>query len=60
MAFSRTVMSSGAGWLADQVGWAPFFVLTTVAALPGLVLLVWMTRRYPPSAASTSRSHAEA
>ncbi len=47
MAFSRTVMSSGAGWLADQVSWTTFFVLTTVAALPGLILLLWMIRRFP-------------
>jgi len=48
MAFSRTVMSSGAGWLADQVDWSTFFVLTTLAALPGLVLLAWMMRRFRP------------
>ncbi|MCW8862503.1 MAG: MFS transporter, partial [Rhodospirillales bacterium] len=48
MAFSRTVMSSGAGWLADQVDWTSFFIISTLAALPGLVLLVWMIRRYPP------------
>ncbi len=47
MAFSRTVMSSGAGWLADHVSWIVFFVLTTVAALPGLILLLWMIRRFP-------------
>jgi PAT family beta-lactamase induction signal transducer AmpG len=48
MAFSRTVMASGAGWLADRVDWVTFFVVTTLAALPGLVLLTWMMRRYPP------------
>lgn len=48
MAFSRTVMSSGSGWLADHVDWVTFFILTTVAAIPGLVLLVWMIKRYPP------------
>jgi len=45
MAFSRTVMSSGAGWLADQMDWVSFFILTTVAAIPGLLLLWWMMRR---------------
>jgi MFS transporter, PAT family, beta-lactamase induction signal transducer AmpG len=48
MAFSRTVLSSGAGWLADQVDWVSFFVLSTVAALPGLVLLLWMIKKFPP------------
>jgi MFS transporter, PAT family, beta-lactamase induction signal transducer AmpG len=45
MALSRTVMSSGAGWLADRVEWTTFFVLTTVAALPGLMVLAWLMRR---------------
>jgi len=48
MAFSRTVMTSGAGWVADHVDWVTFFLLTTVAALPGLLLLMWMIKRYPP------------
>ena len=48
MAFSRTAMSSGAGWLADRMDWVSFFVLSTLAALPGLVLLWWMIRRWPP------------
>lgn len=51
MAFSRTVMSSGAGWLADHMDWISFFMLTTLAAVPGLVLLLWMIRRYPPERA---------
>jgi PAT family beta-lactamase induction signal transducer AmpG len=44
MALSRTVMSSGAGWLADKVDWVTFFVLTTVAAVPGLLVLTWLMR----------------
>ena len=28
------------GYLADQLGWIPFFLITTVACLPGLGLLV--------------------
>ncbi|MCH9019872.1 MAG: MFS transporter, partial [Proteobacteria bacterium] len=48
---SRTAMSSGAGWLADHMDWVSFFVVTTVAALPGLVLLVWMMRAFPPEEA---------
>jgi PAT family beta-lactamase induction signal transducer AmpG len=63
MAFSRTVMSSGAGWLADQVEWQTFFILTTLAALPGLVLLAWMMRRFHPlgeTGTETTRSEADA
>ncbi len=56
MAFSRTVLSSGAGWLADQVDWPTFFIATAIAALPGLLLLLWMIRRYPPEEASARTS----
>jgi len=44
MAAGRTVMASGSGWLADQMGWAPFFVTTTLLAAPGLALL-WLLHR---------------
>lgn len=45
-ASGRTLLSSSGGWLADSLSWVNFFLLTTVAALPGLLLLVWMTRRF--------------
>ena len=53
MAFARDVLSASSGWLADHVDWVTFFVITTFAALPGLVLLVWMIRRYPPEPAGS-------
>jgi len=56
MGLSRTVMSSGAGWLADQVSWVVFFVLTTIAAVPGLILLLWMIRAYPADEPSSRNS----
>jgi MFS transporter, PAT family, beta-lactamase induction signal transducer AmpG len=59
MALSRTVLSSGAGWLADQMTWTSFFIATTLAAVPGLVLLVWMIRTFPPSAAAADAEHGE-
>ena len=59
MAFSRTVMSSGAGWVADQVSWPTFFVITTLAALPGLLLLLWMMKTIPPTKAEQASSPAE-
>ena len=48
MAMGRTVLSSGSGWLAEQVSWPTFFVLTTLAAAPGLLLLLLLMRRYQP------------
>jgi len=47
MAFARTGFSSAGGWLADQMDWVLYFGLTTVAALPGLVLLIYLIRRAP-------------
>lgn len=47
MAVGRTLLSSGGGWLADQVSWVSFFVLTTGLAVPGLLLLFWLMRLYP-------------
>lgn len=42
---ARTVFAAGGGWLADQLGWAEFFLVTIAAAVPGLILLVWLIRR---------------
>lgn len=47
MAFARTIFASGSGWLADQMDWVSFFLVTTLAALPGLILLIWMLRSFP-------------
>ena len=49
MAFGRTVLSSGGGWLADQMDWVSFFIITTGLAIPGLLLLAWLMRLYPPA-----------
>jgi MFS transporter, PAT family, beta-lactamase induction signal transducer AmpG len=48
-AVARTVLSSYAGFLAEALGWPLFFLLTTLAALPGLLLLAWLTRRGAPT-----------
>lgn len=48
MAIGRTVIAASSGWLAARTGWVTFFVLTTLFAIPGLALLVWMMKRYPP------------
>lgn len=45
MAFARTVLSSPGGALAEQLGWVWYFGLTTVAAIPGLLLLAWLGAR---------------
>jgi PAT family beta-lactamase induction signal transducer AmpG len=59
-AVGRTLVASTGGVLAERVGWVPFFLLTTVATLPALLLLVWIARhsdaqsnRQSPLTAST-------
>ena len=44
-AVGRTMVASSGGVLADKLGWVPFFLLTTVATIPALLLLLWITRR---------------
>jgi PAT family beta-lactamase induction signal transducer AmpG len=44
MAFGRTVMSSGSGWLAQEASWPAFWGLTSLLAIPGLLLLLWIWR----------------
>ena len=43
-AVGRTVISAGGGWLAVQLGWFWFFVASTICALPGLLVLLWLMR----------------
>ena len=50
MSVGRTTLSAAAGFLVASLGWIAFFVFTTVAALPGLLLLLFLMRRFPPDA----------
>lgn len=51
MAQGRTFFAGFAGQMVAAVGWAPFFVLTTIAAVPGLALLWWLQERAAPQSA---------
>ena len=42
-ALGRTFLAAPAGRLAEDVDWVSFFSITTLAALPGLGLLLWLT-----------------
>ncbi len=46
----RTTLSAGGGWLADHFDWPVFFALTTLAALPGLLMILWLMRKFPGTA----------
>jgi PAT family beta-lactamase induction signal transducer AmpG len=46
-AVGRTLFASSGGLLAEKLGWVTFFMVTTIATLPALLLLIWIARRDP-------------
>jgi PAT family beta-lactamase induction signal transducer AmpG len=44
-AVGRTLVASSGGVLANWLGWAPFFLLSTIATVPALLLLGWIMLR---------------
>ena len=45
MGVPRVLAAAPTGWLAEQLGWATFFVCCALAALPGLWVLARLQRR---------------
>lgn len=43
-ATGRTFFSASAGYIVAATGWAAFFAFTALAALPGLLFLLWLQR----------------
>lgn len=41
----RNFIAAPAGWVVDQVGWQSFFLIATLACLPSLALLLWLSGR---------------
>ncbi len=46
-AVGRSVMAAPSGWLAETLGWVDFFILSTFAAVPGLIVLCLMIKYFP-------------
>ncbi|MGA8743216.1 MAG: MFS transporter [Terracidiphilus sp.] len=42
---SRTVVASSGGALSEKIGWAQFFLLTSVVGLPAILLIMWIGPR---------------
>ncbi len=40
----KTTLATTTGHMAQAVGWSTFFGLTTAAALPGLLILAWLSK----------------
>jgi PAT family beta-lactamase induction signal transducer AmpG len=45
-------LGASSGWLAEALGWAGFFGLTTAAALPAMGIMLWLLWRLPPPPAA--------
>jgi PAT family beta-lactamase induction signal transducer AmpG len=43
----RTTLSASGGWLSDQLDWVTFFSVTTLAAIPGILMVLWLMRKFP-------------
>lgn len=56
-AFGRVYVGPASGVLVDSFGWASFFLLTVLTALPGLILLIGL--RAPIDALAASRQEAQ-
>lgn len=48
MGVPRVLAAAPTGWLAATMGWVGFFVMCALIAIPGLVLLRWITRLEKP------------
>jgi PAT family beta-lactamase induction signal transducer AmpG len=41
----RTVVASSGGVLSEKIGWVRFFLLTSIVALPAIILFIWIGPR---------------
>ncbi|UNM06337.1 MAG: hypothetical protein H6925_00970 [Holosporaceae bacterium] len=47
MAVGRVFVQSTSGFLAERFDWIAFFLIASAAALPGLILLSYLMKRFP-------------
>jgi MFS transporter, PAT family, beta-lactamase induction signal transducer AmpG len=59
-AVGRTLVASSGGVLADRLGWVSFFMLTTIATVPALLLLGWIAWRGSDQSDRQSHAHESA
>src|SRR5260370_333372 len=56
-ALPTRLLSAPSGWLIDRLDWIPFFLVTTVICVPGLLVLLWLMRRPDLSRLSDAAAH---
>jgi len=54
----RFLSGTTAGWLIERLGFVDFYVLSTVVALPGVMIFWWMMRKGLVDVADQSRGSA--
>ena len=47
MGVARTFIASPSGFVVELLGWSNFFLISTLFAIPGLVILFWMEKKFP-------------
>ncbi len=45
MGMPRVFAAAPTGYMADAMGWTPFFIFCTLIAIPGLLLLYWLNKK---------------
>ncbi len=45
MSLARDVFAASSGFLAENISWPLFFIITTLMALPGLLILVYLIKK---------------
>ena len=43
-AISRTWFSASSGWFADYLSWIEFFLLSTIIAIPGIIMIFFLSK----------------
>ena len=49
MAFHRRSIGGLSGFLAQAVGWPVFYALAMACAVPGMLVMLHILRRFPPA-----------
>ena len=57
-ALPRSIASSLTGFIVEDIGWVAFFLLCTLLAVPGLVMLIWVAP-WSRNSAELSHQHKE-
>ena len=49
MGLARTFLSAPSGFVVEYLGWGNFFFISTLIGIPGIIILLWMRKKFPIS-----------